>query len=366
MAARELLYRGMLLASSTVVAILVCEVGVRAYLQLRDPAVDDPGARLEASRRASPERPARRFGRGNLMGLVRPAADPETVYELKPGLSGRFLGQEFAFSSRGLRDREYPLAKPPGKFRIAGLGDSVMFGWGVGQSETYLELLERRLNEPASGRSRSAVARFEALNFAVPGYNTAMEAAVFERKALAFDPDLVVLHVVRNDLDLPPFLRTPRRLWTLERSYLLDLVRARLGGLRGLGEPQLVRAPPRDDGGGVPEAYRHMVGEEGFRRAMARLGDAARERSLPVIVLFSAREGEPWALVRRVVEAEGFHPLVTGPYYSDYLSRHGIEASPRGWAETFWLSRRDHHPNPLGHRLLAAALYEAVRDLGIL
>ena len=41
-----------------------------------------------------------------------------------------------------------------------------MFGWGVGEGEPYLEIVERRLNERAQpGR------RYEVLNFAAPGYN---------------------------------------------------------------------------------------------------------------------------------------------------------------------------------------------------
>ena len=65
------------------------------------------------------------------------------VYELKPGLDGRFQDQPLKTNSHGMRDREYPREKPDGVVRIAGLGDSVMFGWGVGQGEAYLDVLER-------------------------------------------------------------------------------------------------------------------------------------------------------------------------------------------------------------------------------
>ena len=350
MAAKELLYRAILLLGSTLIVLLAGEAGVRLYLAFTDPAVEDLEARLERSRRSAPERA---FGRGNLMGLVQASADPEIVYQLKPGLRGRFLGRSFAINSHGLRGRETTLDKPPGTVRIAGLGDSVMFGWGVAQEETYLAVLEGRLNEEPG-------TRFEVLNFAVPGYNTAIEAAVFERRVLAFDPDLVVLHFVANDLDLPPFLQAPRRLGSLERSFLLELVRNRLRGLPGPLPPRLELRGAAS----VPERYRTMVGEEGFRRAMVRLGALARERALPVIVLFLGGQGEPWDLVRRVVEEQEFHLLNAGSYHSSYLAEHGIEPSERGWAETFWRSRRDHHPNALGHRLYAEALVEKLEALG--
>lgn len=97
---------------------------------------------------------------------------------------------------------------------------------------------------------------------------------------------------------------------------------------------------------------------------MARLAALARERSLPVIVIFHGGSGEPFDLVRRVAAEQGFHLVNTGSHHSSYLAEHGIEPTERGWAETFWLSNRDHHPNALGHRLHAEALFEKLEVLG--
>ncbi|MBM4337801.1 MAG: hypothetical protein FJ108_18080 [Deltaproteobacteria bacterium] len=57
-------------------------------------------------------------------GLLQASADPGIVYELKPNLDTRFNLVAFRTNSRGLRDREYALAKPAGAFRVAVIGGS--------------------------------------------------------------------------------------------------------------------------------------------------------------------------------------------------------------------------------------------------
>ena len=72
-----------------------------------------------------------------------------------------------------------------------------------------------------------------------------MEIATFEHRARQFDPDLVIIDFVGNDLKLPHFLTEPRDLWTLERWYLRDLVAARWGAAarRPPGSPAASRSP---------------------------------------------------------------------------------------------------------------------------
>ena len=44
-----------------------------------------------------------------------------------------------------MRDREYSLGKPAGRFRVAVLGDSKTFGNSLAIEDVYTEVLERRL-----------------------------------------------------------------------------------------------------------------------------------------------------------------------------------------------------------------------------
>ena len=112
------------------------------------------------------------------------------LFDLKPNLQRTLFGQPFTTNSYGLRDREYTLEKPPGIFRIAVLGSSIDMGWGIGADETYVRLLEDWLNTHAARRGLTR--RFEVLNFAVAAYSPMQRLEAFRRKAVAFDPDMVL------------------------------------------------------------------------------------------------------------------------------------------------------------------------------
>lgn len=123
-----------------------------------------------------------------------PSANPKVGYELVPDSS--FVGNRgklHVINSFGMRDSALSLEKAPGEFRIAVLGDSVAFGNGVEQNESFPEQLELMLSQ------LNLSANVSVLNFGVNGYNTLQEVEVFKDKVLGFDPDLVLVAYVLND-----------------------------------------------------------------------------------------------------------------------------------------------------------------------
>lgn len=94
-------------------------------------------------------------------------------------------------NSLGIRDREYPLRKPPGTLRIVILGDSFLFGWGVEQDETFDEQLERIYKK----RGR----KVEVINLAIPGQNHISELKMLKSIGLKYDPDIVLMQVNLDD-----------------------------------------------------------------------------------------------------------------------------------------------------------------------
>lgn len=126
--------------------------------------------------------------------------NPVRIWDLTPGFQGhREDWQErswvtISINSQGRRDSEVPLAKPAGTYRIALVGDSVAFGARVQVQDDFATRLEASLN------ARSTSLRYEVLNFGVPGYGTWQELSMLEDKALAYQPDLVLLAFVVNDL----------------------------------------------------------------------------------------------------------------------------------------------------------------------
>jgi len=309
----------------------------------------------------------------NLGDIVRPSRHAGIVYELRPNVRGRFMGQSVLINSRGLHDYEYSLRKEPGTFRIVGLGDSSLFGWGVPFEDSGLKVLERRLNEKFGAQ------KFEVINFAVPGYNTAMEAETFVQRCLEYAPDLVLLNFNTNDYDVPNFMRLPRDLATLRTSYLFDLAYSVYEGVmavereppplfdfrhRTIAERQAARL---DEDPALPDEYRYMVGAKGVVRALERLAAAARERAIPFVVFDvkpypgldpkyvrdELRDGQR-ELLERESRRLGFYFLNTYPYFMNYLKQHP-DANLR---PVFAVSAADGHPNTLAHSINAQALFD--------
>ncbi|NKB67452.1 MAG: hypothetical protein GKR89_10355 [Candidatus Latescibacteria bacterium] len=113
-----------------------------------------------------------------------------------PGASGRFVAPEFTvdlvINADGLRDREFPRQKPPGRWRLLALGDSFIEGWGVNLQSSVSKQLENRLQ--AAGETA------EVINGGVAGYGTDQELLFFEKVGQRFGPDLVLLFFYGNDL----------------------------------------------------------------------------------------------------------------------------------------------------------------------
>ncbi len=111
--------------------------------------------------------------------------DPHLGWRNIPGWSATTNGKKLTINSRGLRDREYALAKPAGVKRILVLGDSYTWGYGVADEEIYTEVLERSLAKRG--------ARVQVINSGVSGWGTDQEYLFLEREGIKYQPDLVVL-----------------------------------------------------------------------------------------------------------------------------------------------------------------------------
>jgi len=143
-----------------------------------------------------------RENNASLRQIVLSHPDDSIIYTLQPNLDLTFMRARVRTNSCGMRSPERPTIKAPGVFRIALLGDSFAFGWGVDQKDTFAQKLEDNLNRIAAGRKR-----FEVLNFGVPGYSTFQEVALFEERGLDFSPDAVLVYFVQNDFGMPFFIR---------------------------------------------------------------------------------------------------------------------------------------------------------------
>jgi hypothetical protein len=145
----------------------------------------------------------------------------------RPGASAAMGDGRVTLNRLGYRGRELPLGAAPGRSRVVVLGDSIAFGYGVADEETFAHLLDARDNG------------IDAANLSVEGYGPGQELIVLRNDGLRARPDVVVLATcLRNDFAdamLPVALYnglTPRPRFRLEGDALvLDDAALRRGRL---------------------------------------------------------------------------------------------------------------------------------------
>ncbi|MEO6596517.1 MAG: SGNH/GDSL hydrolase family protein, partial [Planctomycetota bacterium] len=254
--------------------------------------------------------------------MVRPATDPDIVYELLPDLDVTFCEQSVRTGKLGCRGGDPPPQREPGSFLLLGLGDSVMFGSSVATDATFLAVLERELQQHYPEHHITTV------NTGVPGYNTTMEVATLASKFVSLHPDVVLIDFVENDFDLPNFLLLPVDPLRTDELFLWDLAHRALRKGRDPNGPLEV-APMANtqhfesDPGRVPAAYAHMVGVGAYRAALTRLRDLSREHGFRVLV---SCHTEINASARQVCAELGLPVVTAAARQREWLAAHGNQA----------------------------------------
>jgi hypothetical protein len=272
--------------------------------------------------------------------IIQPSDDFKLVYELQPNLDMEFGHHSLRTNADGMRDdRDYAIPKPEGVFRILGIGDSGMFGWGVEQGEEYMAVLRSNLATRADG------VRYEVMHIAVPGYNTHLEVESLRAKGLKYQPDIVIVGWCDNDFSLPFFMLQKENLRRRDISFLHLLMfdRPRFIGF-------MAGAHFRD----MRDFDRELVAEdllagqdiEGVERAFERLRAMSDEHGFRVLVFGAMRP-----------EAETICARVGIPWFN--IREHiPINRYPAEWAVHFM------HPRAEGHAVLAGYLEAELVRLG--
>jgi hypothetical protein len=237
--------------------------------------------------------------------------DPHYGWHNRPGTTGFFRTSEYRMEVRidslGLRDEETTRAKPPGTFRILGLGDSFAFGHGVSVDSCFLSVAERDLDR--FSRSRGGP-RVEVLNAGVGKWATAQEYLYLMREGFGFEPDVVVLaFCIDNDIEgnaeggtlrfvdgriepIPapePSVRTLQRIsqaipgytFLAEHSHLMNFIRVHVSMIETARRAKQAAAEAAARG----TAYVALDPVPTFR-IMDALVDSTRAHRVPLLVLF--------------------------------------------------------------------------------
>lgn len=303
---------------------------------------------------------------------------PVYGWSLRPGWRARTRdGRTVRINDAGFRGQA-PVAGAPRRGRVLLLGDSLTFGTGVEDGETFAAQL--------AGLAPS----LEPLNLGVSGYGTDQELLLLEREGLPLAPRVVVLNVcVGNDvLDnaLPVYVYdgvTPKPYFTVEGATLrLHDEHVRLRGMpllaREVREHSLAFDALLLLLGGTPRApLDHEDGEhwgprarlvlehwpeavELTERLLARVEEACRARGVRLLVLLhpNRRSFLGDAAFLEPFEAATSRSFVDPATRVIDLRSIYVEKG-LGW-EDFTLDRLG-HLNPRGHRIVAEVL---AKELG--
>ena len=211
---------------------------------------------------------------------------------------------------------------------------------GVADDEGFEWLLEDRLNRENAG---SPYARYEILNFAVPGYSAIQDLMVLEQKALAFQPNALFFMAHQREEEAVVMYLADRISVGADLPYpdLIELAR------RAGAEPGATKVET--------ERLLQPVGTEILSWTYRRIVEVSRAHGiLPVWIFMPTLEDplqeEEIVHLNRVAEEAGFIVLDLSDAYDNQ--------DPESLVVAYW----DKHPNAKGHRLIAEDLYRKLQE----
>lgn len=264
--------------------------------------------------------------------------------------SRRWLLWRTSRNSWNCRDREWAAPKPAGLYRIALVGDSYVFGWGVDRVEDrFGDRLQARFHAAAPGA-------VEVLNVADCGWDTRDQVEVIRYITDALGVDEVVLCLLPNDIEELVLERDPddptfppqQSFFNLDSSCLLDYL------YRRVYTPYVATARHYHDwlAGGFSDPQ-VMAEEERLIDEMIFHCSEKNVRFRVALMPFIKAGGTKWdskavhATMRAVFERRGVEIVDLLP---------AIEGRD---ADDLVVNSDDPHPNEEANRLFAERIWEA-------
>jgi len=264
----------------------------------------------------------------------------------------RWFALNTTLNSMGCRDHDWAIDKPDGVRRVAFVGDSYAYGWGIERVEDrFSDLIQALFDQPAPGT-------VEVMNVAKPGWGTGDEILPIQDMVTVYGVDEIVLCYVPNDIekliptsaDFNPTRPPESQFINLDSSPLLDYL------YRRIYLPFLPTVRGYDDW--LAEG---IADERIWREHVAQLTDIVslcREHdvTLRVVLLpFLVTTGEAFdqpAILRKVAgvfESLGVPVVDMLPV----IENAGIEPYK------LVVNSLDAHPNEAAHKLFAEAVWAA-------
>jgi hypothetical protein len=264
-------------------------------------------------------------------------------------------------NSRGYRDLERVIPKPPGVHRLVSLGDSFAWGASVEFDDTYLQRVGRGLERRRPGE------RWEVIQLAQPGMNTVEQASQLVEEGLAYGPDAVVLGFVLNDSEDENAAEERRaRDWVQQKRERKSRVR------RLLNQSVLYRLVSGRIDATLENrlrlsAYRSQFGADypgwvACQKALKLMGNVCREKGIPFVVMIFPLFGQPLDESYPFTEIHGLIAHAAGEAGARVVDLLPFYRGLR-WDVLVVDGADDEHPNEIGHRIAAGALLRALEDV---
>lgn len=308
---------------------------------------------------------------------IRYRADPALVFALESNQAAYTADRTAAINERGFRGPVLPYVRTPGTTRILYLGDSITFGYGVDEGESFPQKTAQLLAKQGI--------HTENINSAVPSYNSEQEVTFLRNEGFRYQPDWVVVGICWNDINEKSGVRVSRngslieetsddssatgRLWDsrigfelrniVKRSRLLYSAMRGLRAVTGKAQPESHDTFRSDvlagnDSDKVSRGWMRMQAD------MHRLAQLSKQHGFrPLLVAF------PMSL-----SMDGTHPNSSYPTRLKEIAQreqlpmidlHPIYQARFRGHESLFLAYDADHPNAAGHLLAAQAVADYIK-----
>lgn len=284
---------------------------------------------------------------GQALLLYRPNSRFSSVYDLS-GDQRRYFESDgrvtYRINALGLRGDQVTIAEPENGYRVICLGDSITFGEGVREDDTYPARMEDLLSQEMPTR------QVEVINAGIQGYGTTEEEKLFASLCVPLNPDAVVLQAFLNDAT--DFRETIRQNDARTHDMRLSLP-GRVSMLWEIVERRRHATSLQSEYFDTTRRSFQSLQWDACRQSLRRMSEAARQHNIRLIVVLFPML---WNLDEHY-DFEDLHALIAnaaqdaGCEFIDLLEVY--RGSP---ADTLWVHPTDHHPNEIAHEMAAGRI----------
>ena len=264
-------------------------------------------------------------------------------------------------NSMGIREKEIPLQKEEGEFRLLVLGDSSTDGVGVEASKRYSSILERKLSASFPGRKVTVI------NGGIPGYTSFSIVRLYEKRLSKYNPDALII-AINNDCSRGSMCSKDRVcsmkmlpiFSLLYKSELYLLLRKVINRQKD----RIVDQRPQINGRENPEMNRLAVSTDDVKENYLKLINDIKARGGDNIIVVMPRKQQVWRRSRDLQNYIQLKKQISDKEETLYVNFFD-EWKDKTDADENLLFIDDLHPSEKGNALIGERLYELIMQKGL-